>query len=253
MMEWEITRNKSLLDKFKSLYFGKTIGFIGTDNVGKSTLLKYMITQTVDSNISSTENIYLHKGLIIRIKDQNSSDKVIRIKIANDVGGQRFYHESREKAFKQSDYIIYTVRSDIFLDKNLDIEISHDHAKKDERIYTLDAVKKDFALFQKWKKKHPLFIVVGNYFGNFSNFADCDFKKKYNNIPIFEKNRQKSGVPDFLNQNYKIKYSRKLKESLSKVVGESNELLKKARFSVGSIVTEKLARQLVLDILSNFT
>lgn len=252
-MEWETTSNKSLIDKFQSFCFGKTIGFIGTDDVGKSTLWKYIRKKVVDGKLGSTENVDTTKGLILRIQDnEDSEEKKIRIKIANDAGGQRPYHESREKVFKQSDYIIYVLRSDIFLDKNLDFKASLKNAEKDKRKFTLNAVRNDFKLFHEWKKKHSLFIIVGNYFGDFSNLSNSEFKNEDKNIPIYDKYLEKSGVPNFLEIKYKNDYDRVLKQSVSEVVGESNEILRIARWSVGSIVTEKLAQQLALDILSNF-
>ena len=250
-MEWEITLNKSLMDKVKSFFVGKKIGFIGTDKVGKSTLWKYMCEKIVYGNLASTVAVDQEKGLIIRIQNnEDSKDKFL--KIVNDAGGQDIYLESKEKVFNQSDYIIYVLRSDIFLNKNLDYKTSLENAKTDKRKFTVNAVKTDFELFNKSKKKHSQFIIVGNYFSCFSDFSNSEFKNKDGNIPIYDKYLAKSGVPNFLDINYKNKYNRQLRRSISEVVKKNNDILKTARWSVGSIVTEKLAQQLALDILSNF-
>ncbi|WP_414573898.1 ADP-ribosylation factor-like protein [Nostoc sp. CCY 9925] len=237
--------NKTWVDYLLiNLFLGKTIGILGVDNCGKSVLYNFIFTKKLKHGISSTDTREKTENVSIQIDNENYK---IRLQRIFDVGGQRQLYPLKKLTFTTSDCIIYIVRSDLIINAEMLVNQCLTQKEQEElndfRRKYKNGLAVDFENFKDWQENIPFWekvpffekgkpsriIVVGNHFGEIG---------------------REDTVPNFLDTNLKKDYGRNFRECFNRITGffdESTEM----KWVVGSLVSEKLANQLVLDILKS--
>ena len=155
---------------------GKRIAVLGARAVGKTTLLKYMekgilierYIQTVDKK--DIERTRLKLG-----------DLDIRLKKTDDVSGDKAVYGQWMNLFKESDLILYIVRTDLLL--------NHDS-------FTEKRAEDDLQQIKEWIKgsnSKKQFFIVGNHWNtdpiykNLTPDQKGDYQDKFTSLPVVKR------------------------------------------------------------------
>lgn len=225
--EWE-TDQLNIPSGLIPCLLGKKLGILGVDDSGKSTLRKLLVDCELQKNVRPTTKRERYRRVVVK---RNNTNKKIAFSYIDDTAGDRNNYEVKKEVFKIVGYIIYVVRSEYILTDNK-FDKFVDKSKKQQII---SAIQHDFKHLDYWGRKKN-FIIVGNYFGVLPG-------KDMVNVNLAE-----CGVPDFSDSDYSNEYWRKFKVELESITGKA-EILKDADWVVGSLVSGKLANQLILNIL----
>ena len=211
-MEW--------IDHLLTPFFGKKLGILGNDCVGKTRLIQYIYDKKLIECPDSTRPFTKMEAKVFQF-----SDKKIRLKLTIDTGGARDWLPNKRETFTQSDWVFYVVRSDWIF------SIDNYHQEEDIKSNKF-VIRNDFQHMRAWSqnKSPSLILIVGNYFNNLSSNEQI--------IHTFSTNKNKN------------KYLRNFTNHLHKTCGHL-DISTNIKYVVGSLYSEDSAKILVKDIFNS--
>lgn len=144
-MKWEWDTDKNTTDDLWICATGKKIGILGHDDGGKSVLFYLIKDRKIRTDLGATDKLEPKRMLKINFKYNKSYQKPILIKEIVDTPGDKERPYPRQKVFKEHDYIIYLLRSDLLLAHNKNIGFTE--KMKQQRASLKNSLKQDFSNF----------------------------------------------------------------------------------------------------------
>lgn len=149
-MRWEWDTDKNIVDDLSIPFFGKKIGILGHDDGGKTVLTHLIKKKELKPSSGSTDLPEKEKAIKVTFEQRKGSQRSVLIKVMIDTPGDKAKSNTRKKVFKEQDYIIYFVRSDLILAHNSSISPTEEINR--QRASAKNSLKQYLSNFQAWVK-----------------------------------------------------------------------------------------------------